>query len=150
MTLYSASFRGAAGTATLPIAGLRSGAAASFPCVREIKLFTEAANSAIIRVVRITTAGTGTAITINEMNEQGTPAIATAVHTYSSTAPTIQAGDVDVAMVGAAVGSGFHYTYYGEGKGLWINGAATNANGIALIESADTANTYSGTFIWEE
>jgi hypothetical protein len=150
MTLYSASFRGAAGTATLPIAGLRSGAAASFPCVREIKLFTEAANSGIIRIVRLTTAGTATAITTNEMNEQGTPAIATAVHTYSSTAPTIQAGDVDVAMVGAAIGSGFHYTYYGEGKGLWITGAATNANGIALIESVDTANTYSGTFVWEE
>lgn len=150
MALYSASFRGAAGTATLPIAGLRSVQTNSFPCIREIKLFTQAANSAIIRIVRLTTAGTATAITTNEMNEQGTAAIAGAVHTYSSTAPTIQAGDIDVAMVGAAIGSGFHYTYYGEGKGLWITGAATNANGIALIEDTDTANTYSGTIIWEE
>ncbi len=150
MALYSASFRGAAGTATLPIAGLRSGAAASFPCIREIKLFTQAANSAIIRIVRITTAGTATAITENEMNEQGPAPVATAVHTYSSTAPTIQTGDVDVALVGAAVGSGFHYTYYGEGKGLWVTGAASDANGIALIEDTDTANTYSGTFVWEE
>lgn len=150
MPLYSAAFTGAAGTATLPIAGLRSGAAASHPCIREIKLFTQAANSAIIRIVRLTTAGTATSITINEMEEQGPPAVSTAVHTYSSTAPTIQSGDVDQAMVGAAIGSGFHYTYYGEGKGLWITGAATNANGIGIIEVADTANTYSGTIIWEE
>jgi hypothetical protein len=150
MAFHSASFRGAAGSATLPIAGLRSGAAANLVCVREIKLFTQAANSAIIRIVRLTTAGTATAITENEMNEGGATPVATAVHTYSSTAPTIQTGDVDVAMVGAAIGSGFHYTYYGEGKGLWIAGAASDANGIAVIEDTDTANTYSGTFIWEE
>lgn len=150
MALYSASFTGAAGTATLPIAGLRSGAAANRCIVREIKCFTQAANSAIIRIVRISTAGTGTALTVNLMNPGNAPAVGTAVHTYSSTAPTITAGDADVAMVGAAIGSGFHYTYYGEGKGLWIDGAATNANGIALIELADTANTYSGMFMWEE
>lgn len=150
MALYSASFRGAAGSATLPIAGLRSGASTNNPIIREIKLFTQGANSAIIRIVRLTTAGTATAITENEMNEAMTPPIATAVHTYTSTAPTIQAGDVDVAVLGAAIGSGFAYTYYGEGKGLYIPGGATDANGIALIEDTDTANTYSGTFIWEE
>jgi len=48
------------------------------------------------------------------------------------------------------VGSGFVFTYYGEGLGLWIPGAATNATGIALIEVADTVNTYDGTFLWEE
>lgn len=150
MALYSASFQGAAGSATLPFAGLRSGAAASYPCIREIRVFTTAANAARIRIVRLTTAGTATAITVNEMQEGGTPAIATPVHTYTSTAPTIQGGDVDIAAVGAAIGSGFVYTYYGEGKGLWITGAATNANGIGLIEVADTANTYDGTIIWEE
>lgn len=150
MAFYSASFRGAAGTATLPIAGLRSGAAACFPCIREIKLFSQGSASAIIRIVRLTTAGTATALTENEMSEGGYAPTATAVHTYSSTAPTIQTGDVDVAMIGAATGSGFVYTYYGEGKGLWITGAASDANGIALIEDTDTANTYSGTFLWEE
>jgi len=150
MALYSASFTAAAGSATLPIAGLRSGAAANRLIIREIKLFTEVANSAIIRIVRISTAGTGSAVTTNLMNPGNAAAVGTAVHTYSSTAPTITAGDVDRAMVGAAIGSGFVYTYYGEGKGLWIDGAASNANGIAVIEQADTANTYTGTFIWEE
>jgi hypothetical protein len=152
MALFSASFRGAAGTATLPIAGLRSGTALNRVCIREIKIFTQAANSAIIRIVRLSTAGTATALTEQEMDPAPTAKaiVATAVHTYSSTAPTIRSGDVDVGMVGAAIGSGFHYTYYGEGKGLWIPGAASDAEGVALIEDTDTANTYSGTFIWEE
>ena len=150
MALYSASFQGAAGSATLPFAGLRSGAATNFPIIREIKVFTTAANSARIRIVRITTAGTATALTENAMSATTTAPTATAVHTYTSTAPTISAGDVDIAAVGAAIGSGFVYTYYGEGKGLYIPGGASDATGIALIEVADTANTYDGTWIWEE
>jgi hypothetical protein len=150
MALYSASFNGAAGDATLPFAGLRSGVAANRIIVREIKCFTEAANAASIRIVRISTAGTATSLTVNLMNPGNAAAVGTAVKTYTSTVPTITAGDIDLAMVGAAIGSGFMYTYYGEGKGLWVDGAATNANGIALIELANTANTYGGTFIWEE
>ena len=150
MALYSASYNGAAGSATLPFAGLRSGAAANNPIIREIKCFSQGTASAIIRIVRITTAGTATAITENEMNEGQAAPVATGVHTYTSTAPTIQAGDIDVAVIGGATGAGFVYTYYGEGKGLWIDGAASDATGIALIEVTDTANTYAGTFIWEE
>ena len=150
MALYSASYQGAAGSATLPFAGLRSGTAANAPVVREIHCFTTAANAARIRIVRITTAGTATSITINPMGINTTAAAATAVHTYTSTAPTITAGDIAIGAVGAAIGSGFVFTFYGEGLGLWIPGAATNATGIALIEVADTANTYDGTFLWEE
>lgn len=150
MAFYSASFQGAAGSATLPFAGLRSGASTNQPVIREIKVFTTAANAARIRIVRITTAGTATAITENPMGLTTTAPTATAVHTYTSTAPTISTGDIDIGAVGAAVGSGFAYTYYGEGLGLWIPGAATDATGIALIEVADTANTYDGTFLWEE
>jgi len=154
VALYSASTgslsTAATGSATLPFAGLRSGTATNNPIIREIKVFTRAANAAIIRIVRLTTAGTATALTVNEMNEAVTPALATPVHTYTSTAPTIQAGDVDVGAVGAAIGSGFVFTYYGESKGLYIPGGATNANGIGLIEQTDTANTYDVTFLWEE
>ena len=150
MAFYSASFQGAAGSATLPFAGLRSGTAANQPVIREIKVFNVGSLAARIRIVRITTAGTSTAITVNPMGLNTTAAAATAGHTYTSTAPTISAGDADIGAVGAAVGSGFVFTYYGEGLGLWIPGAATNATGIALIEVADTANTYDGTFLWEE
>lgn len=151
MALYSASVQGAAGTATLPFFAIRSNSATLTPVIREIKCFTTAANAARIRIVRLTTAGTSSAVTINKMYEGGTAtATATVAHTYSSTAPTIQSGDVDIAAVGAAIGSGFVYTYYGESKGLWVSAGASNANGIALIEVADTANTYDCTVIWEE
>jgi hypothetical protein len=150
MAFYSASYQGAAGSATLPFAGLRSGTAANQPVVREIHCFTTAANAARIRIVRITTAGTATAITEQAMGLTTTAPVANAVHTYTSTAPTISAGDIAIGAVGAAIGSGFIFTFYGEGLGLWIPGAATDATGIALIEVADTANTYDGTFLWEE
>jgi hypothetical protein len=150
VAFYSASFQGAAGSATLPFAGLRSGTAANAPVVREIKVFNVGTAAARIRIVRITTAGTATAITENAMGINTTAPVATAVHTYTSTAPTISSGDIDICAVGAATGSGFVYTFYGEGLGLWIPGAASDATGIALIEVADTANTYDGTFLWEE
>lgn len=149
MTVFSASFQGAAGSATLPFAGLRSGTATNTPRLLEIKVFTTAANAARIRIVRLTTAGTATAITVNEFFEAQVVNEATPVHTYTSTAPTIQAGDIDIGAVGAAIGSGFHYTYYGETR-LYIPPGGTNANGIGLIEVTDTANTYDGTFIWDE
>jgi hypothetical protein len=149
MTIFSAQFQGAAGSATLPFAGLRSGTSTNTPRLLEVKVFTTAANAARIRIVRLTTAGTATAITVNKMFEAQVAAEATPVHTYTSTGPTIQAGEIDIGAVGAAIGSGFHYTYYGEVR-LFIPPGATNANGIGLVEVTDTANTYDGTFIWEE
>ena len=149
MPVFSASYQGAAGSATLPFAGLRSGTATNSPILRELKVFNNGTVAARIRIVRLTTAGTATAITVNEANEGQTAAEATPVHTYTSTAPTIQAGDVDICAVGAGTGSGFHYVYYFS-PGLIIPAAATNANGIGVIEVTDTANTYDGTFIWEE
>jgi hypothetical protein len=149
MTTFSASYRGAAGSDTLPFAGLRSGTSTNSPILREIKCFSVGTAAARIRIVRLTTAGTATAITVNEMFEAQVAAEATPVHTYTSTAPTIQTGDIDICAVGAATASGFHYVYYFN-PGLIIPPGATNANGIGLVEHADTANTYDGTFIWEE
>lgn len=145
MPRYSASANGAAGSATLPFAGLYSGGDALI--LREVKVFTTAANAARIRIVRVSTAGTWSGLTEAEFAENARAPAATAVHTATSTAPTIVAGDLDVGAVGAAIGSGFHYTYYGEFD-LII--AAGTGNGIALIEVADTANTYDTTFIWDE
>jgi hypothetical protein len=148
MTTFSASYQGAAGSATLPFAGLRSGTSTNSPILREIKCFSTGTAAARIRIVRLTTAGTATAITYNEMFEAQVAAEATPVHTYTSTAPTLGT-DIDICAIGAATASGFHYVYYFQ-PGLIIPPGATNANGIGLMEVADTANTYDGTFIWEE
>jgi len=151
MALYSAQFQSAAGTNLLPFAVLRSGTATNFPIIREIHVFNVGSLASRIRIVRVTTTGAAnTAITENAMTPNTTAPVATAVHSCTSTAPTISTGEIAIAHVGAAVGSGFILTFYGEGKGLWIPGAASDANGVALVEVADTANTYDGTFIWEE
>lgn len=147
MAQFSAVGKAAAGDASFPFGGLYATAAVA-PIIREIKVFNVGTAAARIRIVRLTTAGTWTALTENEFNEQlGAPA-ATGVQSAITAAPTIQAGDIDIGGVGAAAGSGFVYTYYGEGKGLYI--PQGTGNGIGLIEVADTANTYDFTIIWEE
>lgn len=146
MATFSGVCEDSQSSATLPFAGIY--AAASSGCiVREIKVFTDAANAAKIRFRRATTAGTWTAEEEIEHNEDMSPPLCTLVKTASSTAPTM--GDpFDFGAVGAAIGSGFHYTYYGEGKGLFI--PPGTGNGIVLIEVADTANEYDVTWVWEE
>ena len=147
MTTYSSVANGAAGSATLPFAGLYAPSAGR-GIIREIKVFNVGTVAARIRIVRLSTAGTWTAVTEAEHNEDFAAPLCTGVHTASGTAPTIVTGDLDVGAVGAAAGSGFVYTYYGEGRGIWV--ATGTGNGIGLIEVADTANTYDTTIIWDE
>ena len=137
---------GGAGTATLPFAGIYAGSGTRV-VLREIKCFTTAANAARIRIQRATTAGTWTGEEEIETWEDGPSPDATIVVTASSTAPTM-GNPIDVGAIGAAIGSGFVYTYYGEGRGLVI--PSGTGNGIVLIENADTANTYDVTFVWDE
>lgn len=150
MTVYSVTngTTAAAGSATLPFGGLYA-VAGTRPIIREIKVFVAGGTPAAarIRIVRLTTAGTWTALTENEFNEDFVAPSCTGVRDASGTAPTLGT-DVDVGAVGAALGSGFVYTYYGEGRGLWIT--AGTANGIGLIETADTTNTYDFCFVWDE
>jgi hypothetical protein len=146
MATFSAVVRGAAGTAALPFAGIYAPAGNGL-VVREIKCFTAAANAATIYIQRASTAGTwGTGEVEIEWNEAG-PAPTATVVPASSAAPTM-GSPLDVAMVGAAIGSGWMYTYYGEGRGLYI--AAGTANGLVLIEQTDTANSYYVAFVWDE
>jgi hypothetical protein len=145
--LCSAVVLAGAGTAALPFAQI-NGIASRQIFVREIKVFTTAANDARILVKRYsTTAPTGTAVTEEVIHgaDIGQAPVAVVVHSVS--AAGTDEGNVDVGAVGAAIGSGFHYSYW-DGPGLWIPSATTN--GIGLIEVADTANTYDVTFIWEE
>jgi hypothetical protein len=151
MARYSASSgssaTAAAGTATLPIFGIYAGATVE-PVVREFGIFNVGTVAARIRLVRVTTAGTWTALTENEFNETSVPPTAAAVHTASGTAPTIQTGDILTGGIGDAAGSGVIWTFYGENNGLVI--PAGTGNGIAIIETADTANTYDCYVIWDE
>jgi len=143
---YSGVALAAASSATLPFAGLYA-PAGNGVTLREIKVFTTAANAARILIQRATTAGTWSAVTEVEHNEDSPAVTGVMVHTASSTPPTM-GSPFDVGAVGAAIGSGFHYTYYGEGHGLYI--PPGTGNGIVVIEVADTANTYDVMFLWDE
>ena len=146
MSEFRAVVEDGAGSATLPFAGIYAASGSGF-YLRELKVFTDAANAARIRIRRATTAGTWTAEEEIESNEGGPAPTATVVKTATSTAPTM--GDpFDIGGVGAAIASGFHYVYYGEGRGIWV--PAGTGNGIVLIEAADTANEYDVAFVWDE
>lgn len=146
MARYSAMMEGVAGGAALPFAGLYSSDANVGLILREVKCFTTAANAARIRIYRVTTAGTWTAETEVKWNPDGGAITGAAFSAASSTAPTAS-DEYDIGAIGAAIGSGFHYTYYGEGNGLFI--PKGTGNGIALIEITDTANTYDVTLAWD-
>lgn len=143
MAKFSGVANGAAGTAALPFAGVYADAANGI-VVREIKVFTTAANAARIMIARASTAGTWTAITEKAWGDYAV--VGSAVHT-ASVAPTFEADEIDIGAIGAAIGSGFHYTYYGEGNGLFI--PKGTANGLILVEQVDTANTYDVMLAWD-
>lgn len=146
MAQYSAVCEAGAGDASFPFAGLYAPSGSGL-ILREVKCFSIGTAAARVRLRRATTAGTWTAEEEIEWNEDGPPPLATAVKSAITTAPTM--GDpFDVGGIGAAAGSGFVYSYYGEGRGLYV--PPGTGNGIVLIETADTANTYDVTFIWDE
>jgi hypothetical protein len=146
MATFSGVCEDSAGSATLPFAGIYA-PATSHVIVREIKVFTDAANTAKILFARATTAGTWTGEEEIDHNEDGSPPLGIIVKTATSTAPTM-GNPFDFGAVGAAISSGFHYTYYGEGRGLYI--PPGTGNGIVLIEKVDTANEYDVVWVWEE
>lgn len=143
MAKFSGVANAAAGTAALPFAGAYADASNGI-VIREIKVFTTAANAARIFIARSSTAGTWTAITEKAWGDFAV--VGSMVHS-ASVAPTFEADEIDIGAVGAAIGSGFHYTYYGEGSGLWV--PKGTANGIVLIEQTDTANTYDVMMAWD-
>jgi len=136
----------AVGTAALPFGALNAIAARRL-IVREIHVFNVGSLAARIRIARSTTAHTGTALTEKASDDTAYVPVGVALKDISA-AGTIEADDLDVGAVGAQVGSGFVYTYYGEGRGLYI--PAGTANGIVLIEEVDTANSYDFTIVWDE
>lgn len=146
MATFSGACEAGAGDATNPFAGIYAGSATRL-ILREVKCFTTAANAARIMIRRATTAGTWTGEEEIEQWEDGPSPDGTIVVTSTSTAPTM-GNPIDYGAVGAAIGSGFVYTYYGEGRGIVI--PSGTGNGIVLIEQANTANTYDVVFVWDE
>jgi hypothetical protein len=111
MSIYGAGFLTTAGSTTLPVAALVG--SASVRCrILEIGVFNTTSTAVALKLCRLTTAGTpGTAATIDKLDPADPAAAVGALrNTYSSTAPTTSDAGFRV-ILGAAVGSGFVWTF---------------------------------------
>lgn len=100
-----------AGSTTLPVVAL-VGSASVLCRVREIGVFNTTSTAVALKLCRLTTAGTpGSTLTASSLNPADpATAVGALKNTYSSTAPTTS--DLGYRCVlGAAVGSGFVWTF---------------------------------------
>lgn len=121
-----------AGSTTLPLVGL-IGSASVKPRIMEIGVFNTTSTAVAIKLCRITTAGTpGSTLTADKLDPTNPEAnVALLKGTFTSTAPTTT--DLGFrAVLGAAVGSGFVWTF--EDWELCVNVAANAGVGI-LVEN---------------
>lgn len=146
MPEYSATVTTGAGSATLPVSSLY-GAAATWVRLKQLWIFNTAATAVTLRLVRVTTAGTSTAVTSTPYDTgPGIAAIGTARNTHT-VAPTVTAGDLATIVIPAAIGGGVILPFEGN-DGLAIPGNTANA-GLALLPTA-AGPVLAVTWVWTE
>lgn len=147
MARLSASWRaGGAGTATLPFAGLMATANNDLWVV-EVGVTNTTTTAFECSLKRVSTAGTaGTAQTI--VYEDGNSAAATAGNPVDlwTGAPTLVAGELRRATIGAAAGNGIVWTFGSRG-GLHV--PAGTANGVVLMPITGTGQVADVWFAWD-
>lgn len=146
MAKYTAAWRTAgAGSTTLPIASLYATASVR-PKLLEVGVFNTTATAVAIKLARLTTTGTqGSTITATYENDEVQTVLATAKDTHT-VAPTVAAGSLRQASLGAAVGSGVIWTFTDDG----LNIAAATTNGIGLVVATGTGQICDVYFVWRE
>ncbi len=146
MAEYSGGFRTAgAGSTTLPIAGLTATAAVR-PRLREVGVFNTTATAVAIALRRITALGTaGTGREEIYLDDSSHAAVATLLDTWTVT-PTFTTGNLRVASLGAAIGSGVIFTFPGEGAEI----PNTTGDGIVIVPLTGTGQICDVYFSWNE
>lgn len=134
-----------AGSTTLPIASLY-GVTTVTARVMEVGVFNTTVTGCAIALRRVTTTGTvGAGQTeLCEDDDAYTP-LATAVDTHT-VAPTFVTGNLRVASLGAAVGSGVIWTF--GPKGLIVGKATTT--GIVIVPLTGTGQICDISMVWDE
>jgi hypothetical protein len=149
MARFSGAWKTAgAGSTTLPMASLYAVAGAT-PRLVEVGVFNTTATAFDVALRRATTVG-GTHTAREEIyeNDSAQTALATLFDTDTGTAPTLTAGALRVASLGAAVGSGIIWTFGGgSSSGLLI--PAGTGNGIVLV-GLTTPQICDVYFVWDE
>jgi len=146
MARYAAGVLTGAGSTTLPIFALTGGTTVR-PQIVEIGVSNTVATAVALKLVRISTAGTpGSTATSNQVdNPEGAVSVALAKGTYTSTGPTI--ADLGYrCQLGAAVGSGWVWTFGGSGLAV---PAVANA-GIGIVVENGTGQACQAYVVWTE
>jgi hypothetical protein len=145
MARYSAGITTGAGSSTLPIISLY-GVASTGARIVEIGVTNTTAVSVGLKIVRLSTAGTSSAITsfLEYDESNGALALCTPRGTHSSTGPTItQSGYFQ--RLGAAIGSGVIWTF-GDG-GLVVTVGTANGIGVIPTTTGQICDAY---IVWYE
>jgi hypothetical protein len=145
MARYSAAGRTAAGSSTLPIFGLHNTATVNAN-ILEIGVFNTTAVAVSFELLRVSTIGTGTAVTAVLHEAVGGAAACLPKKDFSSTAPTKVTGAIMAFTLGASVGSAFVLTFGGHGVSTGLGGTG---NGLCLfpVGTGQACDVY---FVWEE
>lgn len=145
MPRFSAGITTAAGSSTLPIMSIY-GIAGTGCRVVEIGVFNTTTTSLAIKLVRLSTAGTSSAITafLEYGGANGSPALCTPRGTHSSTPPTITESGY-FARIGAAIGAGAMFTF-GD-TGLIVDAGTGSGLGVIPTGTGQICDVY---FVWEE
>jgi hypothetical protein len=145
MARYSASAVTGAGSATLPIFGLHNTATVNGQLV-EIGVFNTTATAVQFEILRVSTIGTGTAVTAVLHEAQAAAAACLPKRDFTSTAPTKITGAAYTFHVAAGAGNGVVLTFGGVGLST---GVAGTGNGLCLFPIG-TGQACAVTFVWEE
>ena len=147
MARYAAAWRAAgAGSATLPMASLYAQATGAL-WLAEVGVTNTTVTAFAISLKRFSTLGTvgatvpGVGYEENDVNVT-TKGIAADTHTVG---PTLVAGEIRRASVGASIGSGIIWTF--GGRGLFI--PSGTANGVGLIPITGTGQICDVYFSWD-
>jgi hypothetical protein len=148
MARFSAAWRTTgAGSTTLPIGGLMS-VTGCRPRLVEVGVFNTTTTACAVALRRVTAAGTsGSAQTVVYESDPSQTALATPKDTWT-VAPTFATGNLRVASLGAAIGSGLIWTFGGPAGGLLIPN--TTGDGIVLSVLTGTGQICDVSFTWDE
>ena len=143
MRAYAAARASSAGTNLLPAGSVYG--IANRPCyVVEVAVWNTTTTATAVALQRLTTAGTATGIDEFSEDSEITP-VGSAFNTHSA-GPTITAGFIRKAVLGAAAGSGIIWTF--GSLGLVI--PAGTANGLGLTVPTGTGQVWDFEFVWNE
>jgi hypothetical protein len=148
MARFSSAWRtNGAGSTTLPIGGLMS-VTGCRPRLVEVGVFNTTTTACAVALRRVTAAGTsGSTQSVVYESDPSQTALATPKDTWT-VAPTFTSGNLRVASIGAAIGSGLIWTFAGPAGGLLIPN--TTGDGIVLSVLTGTGQICDVSFTWDE